>query len=291
MSRICEGDDVDTFEEHENAYSGLLDDDAETHHWAFGTGFDDPLAGVDTTIPEGVDGAQLASTCLALADDGLVHAQRLAEWLTHGPEVEEEIALANIGLDLIGQARLLYTRAAAADPALLDGLPTTPVAPEDALAHFRDADGFRNVCLAELPRGDFAFTMARLFALSAWRLARFRTLTAHPDPVLAAIAMRGAKELDYHRDHAARWLVTLGRGTDESRRRTEQALADVAPWLSELDGLPGEDWSVVLEHAGLSLPQPEPSAYDGRTGRHTEHLAPLLATLQEVARAHPEGTW
>ena len=248
---------MDTFEEHENAYTGLLGDASEGH-WAFGTGFDDPLAGVDTSIPEGVDPARLAATCLALADDALVHAQRLAEWIAHGPEIEEEIALANIALDLIGQARLLYARAALADPGLLEGLPASPVAAEDALAYFRDAAGFRNVCLAELPRGDFAFTVVRLFAMSAWRRAQLHELAGHADPVLSAIAVRGAKEIDYHRDHAARWIVTLARGTAESRERTEAALGALAPWLAELPGLPAEDWSVVLDRAGLVLPQAEP---------------------------------
>lgn len=282
---------MDTFEDHENAYAGLLDDGTGEGHWAFGTGFDDPLAGVDTTIPDGVDAGVLAATCLALADDGLVHAQRLAEWIAHGPEVEEEIALANIALDLIGQTRMLYVRAAAADPGVLDGLPTGSVAAEDALAYFRGPEAFRNVCLTELPRGDFAFTVVRLFALSSWRLARFSELREHRDPVLSAIADRGLKELDYHRDHAARWLVTLARGTEESRRRTEAALEAVWPWTSELEGMPEEDWSIVLGRAGLAVPQGRPSAYDGRAGRHTEHLAPLLTTLQEIARAHPEGSW
>lgn len=283
--------DMETFEDNENAYSALLDDSAGAGHWAFGTGFDDPLAGVDTTIPDGVDATGLASTCLALADDGLVHAQRLAEWIAHGPEVEEEIALGNIALDLIGQSRMLYARAALADPLLLASLPAGPVAPEDALAYFRDPEDFRSVCLAELPRGDFAFTIVRLFTLSSWRLAQFTELATHRDPVLSAIAVRGGKELDYHRDHAARWLVTLAQGTEESRRRTTIALAEVAPWLGELDGMPEEDWAVVLSRAGLPRPDVAPAPYDGRAGRHTEHLAPLLATLQEIARAHPQGSW
>lgn len=262
---------METFEDHENAYSGLLQDTAEGH-WAFGTGFDDPLAGVDTTIPDGVDPAEVSAICLALADDGLIHAQRLTEWLTHGPEIEEEIALANIGLDLIGQARLLYARAAAATPDLLDGLPGAPVSPEDALAYFRGPDGFRNVTLAELPRGDFAFTMVRLRALSGWRLTELAGLSSHRDPVLSAIAARAVKEVDYHRDHAARWVDILIDGTEESQRRVADAHAEVEPWLAELRGDPG-------------------TAYDGRTGRHTPHLTELLGTLQQIARAHPQGVW
>jgi ring-1,2-phenylacetyl-CoA epoxidase subunit PaaC len=304
-----------TEDEHDNPYTGLVGDGAgsawEEAHWAFGTGFDDPLAGVDTTVPGDVDPAGLARICLCLADDGLIHAQRLAEWIAHGPEVEEEIALGNIGLDLIGQARLLYARAALADPSLLSDLPGDPVGPEDALAFFRDEDRFTNVCLAELPRGDFAFTIVRLFALSSWRLAQLGTLSGHRDPVLSAIAARGVKEVDYHRDHAARWCVTLAQGTEESCRRMEAALQDAEPWLAELAANPDAvweadwhvtwdaacraDWDTVLRHAALHRPAPPVAAagarYDGRAGLHTDHLAPLLEGMQEIARAHPEGTW
>lgn len=282
---------------HDNAYSGLVSDSTEATwdeaHWAFGTGFDDPLAGVDTAIPDEVDPVALARTCLNLADDGLIHAQRLAEWIAHGPEIEEEIALANIGLDLIGQARLLYARAALADPRLLAGLPGGPVSPEDALAFFRDAGDFTNVCLAELPRGDFAFTIARLFALSSWRLARLGELASHRDPVLSAIAARAVMEVDYHRDHSARWLVTLAQGTADSRKRMQQALRRLTPWLAELCDHSERDWAQILDAANLTLggAEPEPSAYAGRAGAHTEHLAPLLQTMQEIARAHEEGTW
>ncbi len=296
-------------DEHDNPYTGLVGKGTgsvwEEAHWAFGTGFDDPLAGVDTSIPEGVDPADLARICLQLADDGLIHAQRLAEWIAHGPEVEEEIALGNIGLDLIGQARLLYARAALADPSLLTDLPEDPVAPEDALAFFRDGDRFTNVCLAELPRGDFAVTIVRLFVLSSWRLAQLSTLAGHRDPVLSAIAARGVKEVDYHRDHAARWFVTLAQGTEESRRRTQQAVQDLVPWLAELGQGPDStlqwqadwqaDWDIVLRHADLTDPRRAVAAdgqrHDGRAGLHTAHLPPLLETMQEIARAHPEGTW
>ncbi|MEU9971377.1 1,2-phenylacetyl-CoA epoxidase subunit PaaC [Streptomyces sp. NPDC051014] len=256
--------------------------------WAFGTGFEDPLHGVDTAVPEGVDAARLAAECLALGDDALVQAQRLAEWVTRAPELEEEVALANIGLDLLGQARLLYARCGQTD-----GTGRT----EDAYAYFRDAGDFRNVCLAELPNGDFAFSVLRLLVLACWRLAHFTALAAAPDPVLAAIAAKGVKELTYHRQYAAEWVVRLGDGTEESHARMLAALESQAPYWEELfaaedvrDAVLG-DLRKVLDAAGLPLPSTAPLPGHGRHGGHTEHLAPLLAELQSVARAHPEATW
>ena len=267
--------------------------------WAFGTGFEDPLHGVATAVPEGVDAARLAACCAALADDALVTAQRLAEWCTDAPELEEELALANIGLDLLGQARLLYSRAGQVDGTGRD---------ENAFAYFRDTDDFRNVRLAELPRGDFAFDMVRLLVLSAWRLALFERLAGAADPVLAAVAAKGVKELAYHRQFAAEWVVRLGDGTEESRERTARALAEVLPWTAELarDGASapfgadgGEAWEALsdvlrrtADAAGLSLPAPaEAPAGTGRSGDHTQHLAPLVGELQSVAREHPEARW
>ncbi|MFJ2647666.1 1,2-phenylacetyl-CoA epoxidase subunit PaaC [Streptomyces sp. NPDC087420] len=256
--------------------------------WAFGTGFEDPLHGVDTTVPAGVDRRELTASCLALGDDALVSAQRLAEWTTRAPELEEDVALANIGLDLLGQARLLYTRAGHADGTGRG---------EDAYAYFRDAGEFRNVRLAELPNGDFAFTVVRLLVLSSWRLAHFERLTATADPVLSAVAVKGVKELAYHRQWAADWAVRLGDGTDESHRRMRAALRHVTPYLGELfsaydvrDDVVGV-LRQVLDAAGLPLPAWQPLPGSGRDGDHTEHLVPLLTELQSVARAHPEGTW
>jgi ring-1,2-phenylacetyl-CoA epoxidase subunit PaaC len=265
---------------------GHADGDAR---WAFGTGFEDPLHGVATAVPEDVDRAELAATCLALGDDALVSAQRLAEWTTRAPELEEEVALANIGLDLLGQARLLYARCGQ-----VDGTERG----EDAYAYFRDSDDFRNVRLAELPNADFAFSMARLLVLSSWRLAHFERLAGSADPVLAAIAAKGVKELTYHRQYAAEWVVRLGDGTTESHRRMQTGLDQVIPYVSELFAVhdAGETVLAVLrqvtEAAALTLPDvPPPAARTGREGNHTEHLAPLLAELQSVARAHPGATW
>jgi ring-1,2-phenylacetyl-CoA epoxidase subunit PaaC len=195
--------------DHDSAYAGLVDTN-EHDQWAFGTSFDDPLAGVDTTLAEGIDGADLAVYCLMLGDDALLAAQRLAQWSTKAPELEEEVALANIGLDLLGQARLLLARAAAADPTVVPPLPAgSPVPAEDALAFFRDEPQFRNVRLVELDNGDFACSVTRLLVFSAYRLAALQRLRTSRDNVLAAVAAKGIKEITYHRDYAARWLVTL----------------------------------------------------------------------------------
>ncbi|NEC85512.1 1,2-phenylacetyl-CoA epoxidase subunit PaaC [Streptomyces sp. SID12501] len=284
--------DSDSHSDHddEHVYLSLAEghDDGSDARWAFGTGFEDPLYGVDTTVPEGVDSGELAATCVELADDALVSAQRLAQWCTRAPELEEEVALANIGLDLLGQARLLYARAGQVDGTGRD---------EDAYAYFRDAADFRNVRLAELPIGDFAFSIVRLLVLSSWRLAHFGRLAGHRDPVLAAIAAKGVKELTYHRQYAAEWAVRLGDGTDESHRRMRMALDQVAPYIGELFvvyDVEGEVVDVlrqVTEAAGLAMPQVPAAHGAGRGGQHTEHLAPLLAELQGVARAHPEATW
>ncbi|MFI2629528.1 1,2-phenylacetyl-CoA epoxidase subunit PaaC [Streptomyces collinus] len=272
----------------DRVHLALAEGHEDDTRWAYGTGFEDPLHGVDSAVPGGIDAGELAAVCVALADDALVLAQRLAEWTTRAPELEEEVALANIGLDLLGQARLLYSRAGQVDGTGRD---------EDAYAYFRDADDFRNVRLAELPGGDFAFSIARLLVLSAWRLAHFERLTASDDPVLAAIAAKGVKELTYHRQYAAEWAVRLGDGTAESHHRMRDALEQTAPYLDELftecdvQDEVGAVLKQVTEAAGLPMPVCRPLLGSGRDGEHTEHLAPLLAELQSVARAHPEAAW
>jgi ring-1,2-phenylacetyl-CoA epoxidase subunit PaaC len=306
----------DPNDEHGSIFDGLLGTDSS--QWAFGTDFEDPLAGVDTTIPDGVDGPALAAYCLMLADDALVSSHRLSEWCSRAPDLEEDIALANVALDLLGQARLLLARAAAADPSVVPALPEgSPVPPEDALAFFRDDADFRNVRLAEVPNGDFAHTIARLLLLSCARLAILERLTASRDTVLAAVAAKGVKEVAYHRDYAGRWFLTLAQGTEESRRRLLAALAEIWPLHAELfathpveaavaAGGVGVDPAtvaaevdVVLEQvfamSGVERPTAAPLAgVSGRTGRdglHTEALSRLLAEMQVVARAHPSGQW
>ena len=305
-------------------YDGLLDHDLPIEgqgdtHWAFGTAFEDPLAGVDTSVPDGVDRADLAAYCLMLGDDALVLSQRLAEWCSRGPDLEVDIALSNIALDLLGQARLLLSRAAAADPGVVPALPEgSPVPAEDALAFFRDDRGFRNVRLVEVDNGDFAQTVVRLLLAATVRLAVLSRLRDSRDPVLSAIAAKGVKELTYHRDWAARWVVTLAQGTAESRTRTVAGLARVWPHLDETRwSHPVEQRSAaagvgvdpgqvaaevravlaqVLDAADLEEPRvPAVGAVSagraGRDGFHTEVLGRMLAEMQVVARAHPTGVW
>lgn len=301
--------------EHDNAYAGLLVNDA---HWAFGTDFEDPLAGVDTTVPDGVDPAELATYCLMLGDDALVFSQRLAEWCSNAPDLEEDIALANIALDLLGQARLLLARAAAADPAVVPVLPEgSPVPDEDRLAFFRDDLHFRNVRLAEVPTGDFAEIIVRVLLFATWRLALLERLSHSRDAVLAAVAAKGVKELSYHRDYVGRWFLVLAQGTEESRSRLLAALDGLWPLTGELftahaveqslaEAGAGVDPSAVkdevmavLEHvfAASEVPIPQGGSLAGvrgrlgRDGMHTEALSRMLAEMQVVARAHPNGLW
>ncbi|WP_028660125.1 1,2-phenylacetyl-CoA epoxidase subunit PaaC [Nocardioides insulae] len=304
--------------DHESVYDGLADLEGDASQWAFGTSFEDPLAGVDTTIPEGVDPADLAAYCLMLGDDALVYSHRLSEWCSNAPDLEEDIALANIALDLLGQARLLLARAGAADPRVVPALPEgSPVPAEDALAFFRDDGGFVNVRFVEPDNGDFAVTVARLLVFATWRLALLERLAGSRDPVLAAIAAKGATEVTYHRAYAGRWFLTLARGTEESRRRLETALPVVWRYYADLfashevdrrldeQGV-GVDPAGVAEEVGALLDRvlatsglerpPGPSAGPvsggtGRDGRHTEALSRLLAEMQSVARAHPLGRW
>ena len=206
------------------AYEALTDHDDDTR-WAYGTGFADPLAGVSTQVPSGVDRADLAAYCLMLGDDALIMSHRLQQWVTRAPELEDELAIANIGLDLLGQARLLLSRAGEVEGAGRD---------EDALAYLRDPAEFRNVLLAERADADFAHLLARLLVFATWRLAVLDRLSASRDPVLAAVAAKGAKEVGYHREYAAQWVVRLGDGTDGSHRRMRAALDAVGPLIGEL---------------------------------------------------------
>ncbi|GIF03742.1 1,2-phenylacetyl-CoA epoxidase subunit PaaC [Actinoplanes siamensis] len=208
----------------DDAYGALTDHDDDAR-WAYGTGFTDPLAGVPAGFPEGVDRAGLAAYCLMLGDDALIMSHRLQQWVTRAPELEDEMALANIGLDLLGQARLLLARAGEAEGAGRD---------EDDLAYRRDPHEFRNVRLAERADADFAHLIARLLVLTTWRLALFDRLAGSRDPMLAAIAAKGVKELTYHRDYAARWTVRLGDGTALSHERMTAAVAEVLPPAAEL---------------------------------------------------------
>lgn len=269
-----------------DAYLSLTDVSEDDHRWAFGTGFADPLAGVDVDVPPGVDPAALAARCLALGDDALIYSHRLQQWVTRAPELEEETALANIALDLLGQARLLLTRAAQAEGLGRD---------EDQLAFLRAESEFRNVRLVERADADFAELAARLLVFSAWRLELFRD--RFPDPVLAAIADKAVKELTYHRDYAAAWVIRLGDGTDYSHAKMQAALDTLWPLAAELD-LGGEASAfldAVLAEATLTRPAAPPLApvggKTGRDGTHTEAMGYILAELQSLARAHPGARW
>ena len=296
----------------DNAYESITESNDE-QHWAFGTGFDDPLSGVDRAVPSTVDPADLVAYCLMLGDDALILSQRLSEWCSRAPELEEDVALANISLDLLGQARMLLTRAGEVEGAGRD---------EDTLAYLRDETDFRNVRLAEIdcgpgPGGDFATTIARLLVFSTWRLALFDRLTSSADPVLAAVATKGVKELAYHRDHAAQWTLRLAGGTEFSRARMIAGLATVWPLVDELftpheielrlaaasvavdpATLRSDVDSIlnaVFKAASLDRPEIAPmSPVAGRTGRHglhTEAMGYLLAELQHLHRSLPGATW
>lgn len=280
------------------AYESLAGAHGGEERWAFGTGFDDPLAGVDTTVPPGVDAAALALDCLALGDDALVMSQRLSGWCSNAPELEDDVALANMALDLLGQARLLLTRAAQADPALRPLGAPAHIPDEDALAYFREPAAFRNVRLAELDDGgDFARCITRLFLFSTSRLAQLTRLADSKDPVLAAIASKGGTELTYHREYAAGWVVRLGDGTDVSHQRMQDALEWVWPFVPELveDAADQAEFDAVvaqvLAPATLLAPKVTSDGARGRDGQHTEALTELLADLQSVARAQPDATW
>jgi ring-1,2-phenylacetyl-CoA epoxidase subunit PaaC len=282
----------------DNPYDSLADEHPDDHRWAFGSGFTDPLEGIDTSVPSGIDPNALATYCLMLGDDALVYSHRLQQWMTRLPELEEETAVANIALDLLGQARMLLARAA-----------TITHTTEDALAFFRTEGEFRNVQLVEPLDADFAELVGRLLVFATWRLALFERLSESRDPVLAAIAGKGVKELTYHRDYAAQWVVRLGDGTDLSRTKMQAALDAIWPLVDELfrrsldaavePRLDRSDIDVVLDTvfatATLERPTvPARAAVAGRTGRdgvHTEALGYVLAELQSVARQDPDAQW
>jgi ring-1,2-phenylacetyl-CoA epoxidase subunit PaaC len=241
---------------------------------------------------------------LRLADTCLIWSHRLSQWCGHAPVLEEDIALANTALDLLGQARALLSC----------------VGDEDQLAYLRDEREYLNLTLAELPngahaagRGDFAFTVLRNFALSSWALLLWQRLQSSSDAAVAAIAAKAVKEARYHRQHAADWVVRLGDGTDESSRRMQAALERLWPYGAELfdadatdaaasaQGL-GPAWSelrdpwhadvaAVLGQAGLTMPAGTAFRSDGKRGRHSEHMGRLLAEMQHLQRAFPGGVW
>ncbi len=248
--------------------------------------------------------APLFTYTLRLADNALILGHRLSEWIGHAPLLEEELALGNIALDLIGEARALYTYAGAIEGQGRD---------EDALAYRRDAGDFRNILLVEQPNGDFAATIVRQFLYAAFMEPFWRALGHSRDATLAAIAAKSQKETAYHRHHAGEWLIRLGDGTEESHRRAQDALDELWPYTGELfetdavdealiaQGVAADpaplrpEWesavAAVLEEATLQRPAASWMQSGGRAGRHSEHLGHLLATMQFLQRAYPGATW
>ena len=257
---------------------------------------------LDAELIEGpsVATADIAEYALWLGDDSLVLAQQLGAWISRAPELEEDVALGNVALDLIGHARsLLHYAGTATDRS------------EDDLAYWRTEPDFRSLHIVEQPNGDFAHTIARQFVVAHYQFELYSRLRASADPTLAAIAAKAVKEVDYHRDHSTQWVLRLAQGTDESRRRMITAMSDLWPYVEEifrddplidrLEGIavrpsslrPAFDSAIapVLAEAELDIPVGFVASGGGRTGKHSEHLAFLLAEMQVLTRAHPGASW
>jgi ring-1,2-phenylacetyl-CoA epoxidase subunit PaaC len=241
---------------------------------------------------------------LRRADDALILGHRLSEWCGHAPMLEEDMALANMGLDLLGQARELYSYAAAAEGKGND---------EDKFAYLRDVRQYRNLLLLEQPSGDFARTMVRQFFYAAFADLYWRAMMKSSDATLAAIAAKSEKESAYHLRHSSEWIVRLGDGTEESHRRAQTAIDDLWAFTGEMFEVDGSEraliddgiavdpatlhsqWlttiSDVINEATLALPKSGWMQQGGRSGRHSEHLGHLLSELQSMQRTFPGVTW
>lgn len=250
------------------------------------------------------DPADVAAYALRLGDDALVLAQRLTQWCSNAPELEEDLALANVALDLLGQARMLLAHAGE-----LEGRGRS----EDDLAYLRDERGFVNAGIVEQPNGDFACTIARQLLFSTYQHALYERLVDSTDATLAAIAAKAVKEVAYHRDHAEQWTLRLGDGTDESRARMQAGLRRIWPYAAELfeaDALTGrlvaagvavdpasleplwdERVEAILGAATLARPQTSWRPTGARAGLHGEALGFLLAEMQSLHRSLPGVTW
>jgi ring-1,2-phenylacetyl-CoA epoxidase subunit PaaC len=255
---------------------------------------------VPATVP--AEGA-LFDFLLRLGDDSLILAQRLGEWTGHAPSVEVDLSLANMALDLVGQATHFLNHAGEVEGKGRDG---------DALAFHRDVLDFRNCWLVEQPNGDFAQTMARQYLFSTWQRLLFQHLLGSADDVVAAVAAKAVKEVTYHEELCAEWVIRLGDGTDESRRRMQDGLDWMwrfVPELFEMDMLaafmaergigtdlaalrPEYDRRVqaVISEATLAVPADQRPILGGRRGHHSEHLGHLLCAMQFVPRAYPDAT-
>jgi ring-1,2-phenylacetyl-CoA epoxidase subunit PaaC len=257
-----------------------------------------------TTASIKVAETPLVLYALRRADDALILGHRLSEWCGHAPMLEEDMALANMGLDLLGQARELYSYAAKVEGKGND---------EDKFAYLRDVRQYRNLLLLEQPNGDFARTMVRQFFYSVFADLYWRAMMKSGDPTLAAIAAKSEKESAYHVRHCSEWIVRLGDGTEESHRRAQSAIDELwaftgemfavddserglidagiaidpanlrAPWLKTI--------SNVVNEATLALPKNDWMQQGGRIGHHSEHLGHLLSELQSLQRTFPGATW
>jgi ring-1,2-phenylacetyl-CoA epoxidase subunit PaaC len=245
-----------------------------------------------------------ATYALRLGDDALVLAQRLSEWSARAPELEEDLALTNIALDLLGQARQLLTRAGELEGEGRD---------EDDLAYLRGDREFLNTLIVEQPNGDFARTIARQLMFSTYQLALYDRLRDSADPVISGVAEKAVKEVAYHRDHAREWTLRLGDGTEESHRRMQEGVDWMWPLAAELfehdalaerlvvEGIAADARELrpawehyvrgVLEEATLERPDTIYAATGGRRGEHSEALGHLLAVMQSTHRAYPGATW
>lgn len=250
------------------------------------------------------DNSALFEYVLRLGDNSLILNHRLGEWCAHGPELETEIALLNIGLDLVGQARLLLTYAGDVEGKGRD---------EDALAYLRDSGEFRNLLLVEQPNGDFAATVARQFLYDAFCLDLYTGLLSSKDERLAAIAAKAVKEVTYHFRYSSGWVVRLGDGTEESHRRMQAAIDSLWQYTGEMFASDPVDeamvaagigvdravlkpqWDnrvdAVLAEATLTRPEDGGNRTGGTTGIHSEHLGHMLAEMQFLQRAYPGATW
>jgi len=246
--------------------------------------------------------ASVATYALRLGDDALVLAQRLGEWITCAPQIEEDLALANIALDLLGQARALLTHAGSFSGRT-----------EDDLAYFRHERDFVNLQIVEQPNGDFAVTIARQLLFSAYQMELYERLAASSDVVLAGVAAKAVKEVAYHRDHATQWTLRLGDGTEVSHARMQAGLERIWPYVDEMfrtdsveralaaQGVAVDASSLrapwqeyvesVLSEATLTAPQTWTAPGGGRRGIHTEPFGYLLAEMQHLARSYPGASW
>ncbi|MEO8822473.1 MAG: 1,2-phenylacetyl-CoA epoxidase subunit PaaC [Ginsengibacter sp.] len=251
----------------------------------------------------------LVDFTLFLADSSLIMGHRLSEWTGHGPSIEQDIAITNIALDLIGQARNFYQYAAK-----LENLKNNneEVITEDDLAYLRDANEFKNLLITELPNGDWAFTISKLFFFSTWQFYFYQKLVYSKHEQLSAIAEKSLKEVTYHVRWSGGWIIRLGDGTEESKQRMEKAISNLWPYTDEMfspsifeenlkDSISIDvsiiknDWlekvKSIFTEATLSVPEGGWMQSGGKSGAHTEHLGYILAEMQFMQRAYPGLEW